>query len=52
MEIRDKALQKLKTNKSENNISLYKKFRNRIANELKEKKPVIIITISHRTVRI
>ncbi len=38
MEIRDKALQKLKTNKSENNISLYKKFRNRIANELKEKK--------------
>ena len=38
MKIRDKALHKMKLNKTESNITLFKKFRNRISNELKQNK--------------
>ena len=38
MKIRDKALHKMKLNKTESNITLFKKFRNRISNELKQSK--------------
>ncbi len=38
MKIRDKILHKLKKNKSANNLTLYKKFRNRVSNEIKQSK--------------
>ena len=38
MRIRDRILQKLKKKQTDDNIKLYKKFRNRVSNELKESK--------------
>ena len=38
MKIRDGILRKLKKKRSTTNIALYKKFRNRVSNELKESK--------------
>ena len=38
MRIRDKILQKLKKQQTPENLKLYKKFRNRVSNELKESK--------------
>ncbi len=38
MKIRDKLLCKLKKNKTASNLTLYKKFRNRVTNELKKSK--------------
>ena len=38
MKIRDRILRKLKKKRSATNIALYKKFRNRVSNELKESK--------------
>ena len=38
MRIRDKILQKMKKQQTPDNLNLYKKFRNRVSNELKESK--------------
>ena len=38
MRIRDQLLRKMKNNRCEDNIKLYKSFRNRVANKLKESK--------------
>ena len=38
MRIRDRILQKLKKQQNPDNLNLYKKFRNRVSNELKESK--------------
>ena len=38
MRIRDKILQKMKKQQTPDNLQLYKKFRNRVSNELKESK--------------
>ena len=38
MRIRDRILQKLKKQQTDDNLKLYKKFRNRVSNELKESK--------------
>ena len=38
MRIRDKSLQKMKKQQTPDNLKLYKKFRNRVSNELKESK--------------
>ena len=38
MRIRDKILQKMKKQQTPDNLKLYKKFRNRVSNELKESK--------------
>ena len=38
MRIRDQLLRKMKKNRCEDTIKLYKSFRNRVVNELKERK--------------
>ena len=45
MRIWDRILQKLKKQQNPDNLKLYKKFRNRVSNELKESKAQYFIII-------
>ena len=43
MRIRDRILLKLKKKTTNDNLTLYKKFRNRVSNEIKKVKKIIFI---------
>ena len=44
MRIRDRILPKLKKKTTNDDLTLYKKFRNRVSNEIKTVRKVILIT--------
>ena len=52
MRIRDRILLKLKKKTTNDNLTLYKKFRNRVSNEIKKVKKIIFIILFLLTLKI